>query len=204
MKPRKLVCGVGVNDADYVVVKYGIAEVNGVRKRRQVWVCPYYRVWANMLKRCYSVKYQEQKPTYAGCTVSEEWLTFRSFKNWMETQDFEGKQLDKDILTKGNKVYSSDTCVFVTQVVNMFTTDRGNDRGKWLLGVSWHKKTEKFLARCNNPFTGKTESLGLFSCEQEAHQVWRKRKQELAHELAAIQTDPRVAKALINRYTRIS
>lgn len=40
------------------------------------------------------------------------------------------------------------------------------------------------------------------SSEQEAHEAWLKRKLELAHELAAIQEDPRVAKALTDRYSK--
>ena len=87
-------------------------------------------------------------------------------------------------------------------MVNMFTLDRGAARGEWLLGVYWNKPTGKFLAGCRNPFTSKREHLGLVTCEKEAHEAWRKRKQELAHKLAAIQTDPRVAKALISRYSK--
>ena len=119
----------------------------------------------------------------------------------MGTQDWEDKQLDKDLLVEGNKVYSPKTCVFVTRMVNMFTTDRGNDRGELPIGVDWHKGSGRFRSRCRNPFTKKNEHLGLFDCEQEAHQAWLRRKLELAYELAELQTDPRVAEALINRYS---
>ena len=201
MKLRKLVYGVGVNDADYAVTEWETIVVNGVRKQNMVWMCPYYLAWLNMLKRCYSTKYQERKPTYKGCSVSEDWLTFSNFRSWMERQDFEGKQLDKDLLFEGNKVYSAETCVFVTKGVNLFTTDCGAARGEWSIGVCWHKGVNKFMSRCRNPFTKKKEHLGYFTCEAEAHQVWLKRKLELAHLIAAEQTDERVAKALIARYT---
>lgn len=203
MKTRKLVCGVGVNDADYVVVKWEeIGHIDGKRKQKQVWVCLYYRTWADMLKRCYSAKFQDKQPTYKGCTVSEDWLTFTSFKNWMMTQDWEGNQLDKDLLFEGNKVYGPETCVFVTQMVNTFVSDSGAARGKWQIGVCWNQEKGKFQSQCSNPFTKKQEYLGLFTSEQEAHQAWLKRKLELAYELAAIQTDPRVSEALINRYSK--
>jgi len=197
----KLVCGVGINDADYVVKKWETISANGVRKQKLVWECPYYRTWKSMLNRCYSTKLQDGNPTYKGCSVSEEWLRFSNFKRWMECQDWEGMQLDKDLLFEGNKVYSGETCVFVARMVNTFTTDRGNDRGEWLIGVNWDKRDGKFKSSCRNPFTKKGEYLGLFTCEVEAHQAWLKRKLELAHLLAAIQTDERVAKALIERYT---
>lgn len=203
MKPKKLVHGVGINDADYVTQKNEtIGYVDGKQKRKVVWFCPYYNTWKNMLERCYSAKKQESYPTYIGCTVSDEWLTFSNFKSWMERQDWEGKQIDKDILFEGNKVYSAETCVFVTKMVNMFTIDRGAARGEWLIGVHWDKARAKFRASCNNPFTKKIEKLGRFTCEKQAHEAWLKRKLELAHELAAIQTDPRIAKALINRYSK--
>ena len=202
MKPRKLVHGVGRNDAGYAVQKYGIVEVNGVRKRRRVCICPYYIVWVSMLQRCYSTKCQERHPTYKGCTVSEDWHTFSNFKAWMEAQDWEGLEIDKDLLVKGNKVYDPETCIFVSQMVNSFANDCRATRGEWLIGVNLHKQTGKFRARCHNPFTRKQEHLGYFTCEKEAHEAWRKRKNELAHELAAIQTDPRVAKALISRYSK--
>lgn len=205
MKPKnkKLVYGIGINDADYVVQKFEtIGYINGKQKQKRVWRCPYYKTWANMLERCYSAGYQERHPTYRGCTVSKEWHTFSNFRAWMEEQDWEGKQLDKDLLIEGNKTYSSDTCVFVTQAVNKFTADSGAARGEWLIGVYWDKEKGKFKTQCSNPFTKKREHLGLFTSEQEAHEAWLKRKLELAHELASIQTDPRVAKALIKRYSK--
>lgn len=202
MKPRKLVYGAGINDADYVTErKETVGYVDGKRKRKLVWICPYYSAWRDMLKRCYSAKHQERNPTYIGCTVSEDWHTFSNFKAWMETQAWEGLQLDKDILIEGNKIYSAETCVFVSPLVNSFTIDCRAARGEWLIGVCWHKRDGKFIAQCSNPFTGKRERLGHFTCEQQAHNAWQSRKLELARELAAIQTYPRVAKALIDRYT---
>ena len=197
----KLVYGVGINDADYAVTEWETIEVNGKRKQKLVWMCPYYQSWIGMLKRCYSPKYPDRNPTYRCCSVSKEWLRFSNFKMWMECQDWEGMQLDKDILFEGNKVYSANTCVFVTQMVNLFTIDCGATRGEWMIGVNWHKASSKFVSQCSNPLTKKREHLGLFVNELEAHQTWLKRKLELAHLLAAEQTDERVAKALIERYT---
>jgi len=200
MKAKKLVCGVGINDADYAVHKWKtIRCADGKQKQRLVWRCPFYQSWKDMLNRCYSIKTQERQPTYEGCTVSEEWFLFSNFRAWMVTQDWEGKQLDKDLLFEGNKIYSAETCVFVTRVVNSFTIDGGAARGEWMIGVDWHKG--KFRSSCCNPFTKKQEHLGMFTSEQDAHQEWLKRKLELAYELAAIQTDERVAKALISRYS---
>ncbi len=73
-----------------------------------------YKTWRHMLERCYDKKYQAKRPTYIGCSVCAEWHNFQIFAEWMSEQDYEGKQLDKDIKVKGNKVYSPDTCTFVT------------------------------------------------------------------------------------------
>ena len=201
MKIRGLVFGVGINDADYVVKRWKTIEVDGKRKRKRVWECPFYRTWYSMLNRCYSAKFQELRPTYKGCSVSEEWKTFSNFRAWMVTQGWEGMQLDKDLLFAGNKIYSAETCVFVTHSVNSFTLDRGNDRGEWMIGAYLDKRRSKFQSRCSNPFTNKQENLGYFDSEQEAHQEWLKCKLELAYELAEMQTDQRVAEALISRYS---
>lgn len=199
---KKLVYGVGINDADYVVkvseADYSGRNPSGGYKKKLVWVCPFYRVWTDMLGRCYSDKLQEKYPTYKGCSVAQEWLTFSNFKGWMGKQDYKDKQLDKDILLEGNKVYSPDTCVFVSCAVNLFVTDSGKAREEWPIGVYWDKSSEKFKAQIS--INGKQKFLGYFTCPQEAHKAWLAAKLELAYALAAEQTDSRVAEALINRY----
>ncbi|MNY45117.1 hypothetical protein D3C86_1801990 [compost metagenome] len=46
----------------------------------------------------------------------------------------------------------------------------------------------------------KSNHLGYFLCPEEAHAAWLSAKRIQAKELAEIQTDPRVAKALVDRY----
>lgn len=153
-----------------------------------------------MLKRCYNHSHIRRHSSYADCLVCDEWLIFSNFKRWMETQDWEGKQLDKDLLVEGNKIYSPDTCVFVDAITNTFTIDCSASRGKWPIGVSFDRSKGSFKVRCSNPFTKTNESIGRFSCPDAGHLAWRKRKHELACQLAELQTDDRVAKALKNKY----
>ena len=204
MKEKKLTCGVGVNDADYVIQKCESWYENGKRKRKLIWMCPYHTKWHNMLERCYSEKKQEMRPTYKGCSVYEPWLTFSNFKTWMEKQEWEGMQLDKDILIEGNKEYHPDKCVFVHNKVNSFLTDCRSSRGEYKIGLYLDKKhkSKPYRALCGNPFTGKQERLGYFTTEQEAHDAYRKRKYELAIALANSEyvTDVRVKKALLERF----
>ena len=199
MKKKKLVYGVGINDADYPVqIKETICYVDGKRKQKLVWICPFYQKWVSMMARCYSPKYQDKYPTYKDCFVCEEWKYFSNFKEWISQQSYEGKVLDKDILVRANKVYSPETCVLVDSRVNNFLIDSAATRGKYLLGVTLHKQTSKFSSTGNN--FGQRTHLGLFDTELEAHKAWLAFKLEQAKILAAEQTDPRVAKALIERY----
>ena len=186
-----LIFGCATNDAGYAVQP----SIFG----RQV-TCKFYQTWLNMLRRCYSDVEQARFPTYIGCTVCNEWHLFSNFKRWMEAQDWRDKSLDKDILLVGNKVYSPDACVFVTIETNTFVIDSLASRGNFPLGVNYDKSSKKYRARCRNPFTKKADYIGRFSCPQEAHQAWRKRKREIACQLAEIQTDERVANALRERY----
>lgn len=198
-KSCKLIFGIGFLDADYVVQKRESYRDDGKLKQRLLWICPFYRKWTSMLQRCFDPKLHKKRPTYAGCQVCDEWLVFSKFRQWMETQDWEGKQLDKDILFPGNKVYSPETCVFVSHRVNSFVTERNARRGQCVIGVSWLPLKQMFMASCRNEM-GKNKNLGYFSTETEAHLAWLAFKLKQAKLLAAEQTDPRVAKALIDRY----
>lgn len=195
-KQSRLSYGVGINDSPYQVCGY--TTVDG--KRQQAWMCPIYRHWVCLLQRCYSDKFHEKQPCYADCTMDEWWHRFSNFADWMTFQDWEGKDLDKDILIPGNKHYSEETCVFVSPALNRFLTDRKRFRGKYPIGVHWVEREKKFQAQCNNPFTRKKEFLGYFDDCISAHRVWRARKHELSCKYAEEQTDERIAQALRLRY----
>jgi hypothetical protein len=195
-KKEKKVRGVGINNADYAV--YKTETVNG--KSNIIWRCPYYSTWDSMLRRCYYEPYLKKYPTYQGCSVCDDWIYFMTFKAWMETKNWQGKDLDKDILVESNKVYSPETCRFVDRSLNMFLCDSGATRGEWPLGVYWQKAAGKFQVKCKNPFTKKSDYLGLFNCPEAGHLAWRKRKHELACQWADLQDDLDIAEALRKRF----
>lgn len=188
--------GVGIKDNDYPLVKKKL--VNG--KWVIVWVCPFYAKWKDMLMRCYSEKYLSKHTSYVGCSVCEEWLTFSSFKNWMEKQEYKGKQLDKDLLFVNNKVYSPITCVFVDPLLNSFII---NDKcGAGYVGANWHKRDKVYGSNISNPFSGKLEFLGNFKTAHEAHCSWVVRKNQLVEELITHLNieDEAIINALRSRY----
>lgn len=192
---ERLVYGVGINDADYLVTIEDIVD----GKRKVIWRCPFYSRWMNMFERCYSLKFHIRRPTYSDCSVAKDWHKFSSFKRWMEKQDWEGKQLDKDLLFPGNKIYGPDTCIFIDNSVNNFLLERGAARGDLPLGVHFNKKKNKFQATCSSVL-GKRKNLGYFETAKEAHKAWLDFKFEQAKILASLQVDQRVAKALLTRY----
>ena len=198
---NKLVCGVGVNDLPYrTEVKEWVTEDGGKRVRKLVFRCPYYAAWKSMLERCYSKNYLERNPSYIGTSVCSEWVYASEFKKWMEQQDWDGKSLDKDIISPGSRLYSPETCAFVLPATNNFVIACDASRGDYPIGVDLFKRTGKYRALCNNPFTVEQEHLGYFSTPEEAHEAWRKRKHELAQLVAATESDMRVVEALKKRY----
>lgn len=186
LKHRKLVYGVGINDANYTTQ----AVINGVSVS-----CPFYRRWTGMLKRCYSEKELKRNPSYGECSVAEGWHTFNTFKSWMEEQDWEGKHLDKDLLITDNKIYSPEVCIFIGVEVNTFIAEK---RGSLPFGVSYHKRDKVFQSGIK--VGGKRVFLGNYKSPEEAHQAWKEAKYKQAVQLASEQADLRVAAALIERY----
>lgn len=144
-----------------------------------------YVTWVNMLKRCYSSKCHEKFPTYENCTVCKEWHNFQVFAEWYYSHfyEIEGQRmdLDKDILHKGNKIYSAETCVFVPQSINALFVKRDNKRGEYPIGV--HKNGNKFRAMlCKGD--GKRIHLGYYSTPKEAFQAYKQAKEDYIKEVA--------------------
>lgn len=179
---KSLVQGVGINDADYVTVY----KTNG----REI-TCPFYRKWRNMLKRCYNPIYLDKRPTYEGCRVCTKWLRFSNFRKWMITQDWQGKDLDKDLLIKGNKVYSPSRCVFINSSTNKAIAESRSSKNKrgLLAGVTLNKNSGKYSSRVRKGIPSKNHYLGSYLTEKEAHNIWRLEKAIHFKNLANSETD---------------
>jgi hypothetical protein len=188
-KDKRLVSGKGFND----VKGPFFWEQDGIK-----FYCPYYRRWASMLDRCYSDKVHKRNPTYIECYVCDAWLLFSTFKAWMQTQDWEGKALDKDLLVPGNKVYSPETCVFITPTLNAFIVEKGLNKSKYLLGA-YIRPDGRFSSTVMG-LDGKLKYIGNYATEEEAHLAWAKEKWQLAIKFSSEQKDPRIVEALISRY----
>ena len=190
------VYGVGIAGAKYP------STINGVLTKE-------YTLWCSMLKRCYSDGFKKQRPTYEGCEVSESFKSYEYFYEWCHIQiGFSNKdwQLDKDLLAKGNKIYSEDFCVFIPSDINLLLTKRTASRGKHLIGVCWHNTNKAFMAQVGKN-KGKQEHLGFFKTELEAFNAYKKAKEAFVKEQAnkfKSQIDPRAYNALMNYTVEIT
>ena len=143
-----------------------------------------YEVWQNMLERCYDNKYKEKHLTYEHCEVCKEWYNFQNFAKWHENNYYTVRDevmcLDKDILFKGNKIYSPETCMIVPQTINTLFIKCDKLRGNLPIGVSI--KRNKYRATlCVN---GKQINLGSYNTPQEAFQAYKKFKENYIKQVA--------------------
>jgi hypothetical protein len=100
----------------------------------------------------------------------------------METQDWVGKQIDKDLLLSGNKCYSPDTCVFISPQLNKFLQDAfSNKRDGGVKGYYFDKWRGKFVAQCSDHTTGKLKHLGMFIEESDDRYLQLRFCQERKH-----------------------
>lgn len=175
---RKLVFGVGINDADYIVRP----RING-----KLLTCPFYAKWYDMLTRCYSAKMHKRHQTYKDCSVFDGWLIFSNFKKWMIRQDWEEKDLDKDLRYTGNKIYSPETCIFVSQEINTLTMDCGASRGELPKGVYLHHGGVRFVASYTG--YGKKKHIGCFGSPEKASEAYKKEKSQHILDIATTQDE---------------
>ncbi|WP_296193703.1 MULTISPECIES: hypothetical protein [unclassified Psychrobacter] len=163
-------------------------------------ISPEYQCWFDMIRRCYSENSHIKAPTYINCSVDDRWHNFQNFAAWFHGKGGykKGYQLDKDILVKGNKVYSEDNCCFVPRQINNLFISSGNTSDILPIGVSFSKVMGKFVSAMS--VNGRIKTLGYSDCAAEAHSFYVEAKEayvknkaiEWRHEI-----DDRVFKALI-------
>ena len=190
------VCGVGIVGTKYPPTISG-------RNTKE------YDLWKSMVRRCYSDDFKNKHPTYKGCEASENFLHYEYFYEWCNEQigfGADGFEIDKDLLTKGNKIYSESTCVFIPAEINSVLTKCTASRGKYLIGVCWHNTNKAFVARVNKN-KGKQEHLGFFNTELEAFNAYKQAKEAFVKEQANEwkgQIDDRAYYALMNYTVEIT
>lgn len=176
---------------------YGFG-INDIRE----WDGDLYKCWWAMISRCYNVNH-EKHYAYIDCYVCDEWKYLSNFKEWYYNHHVNGWHLDKDILFKGNKVYSPDTCCFVPCEINLTFTKRHNRRGLLPIGVILtHNKYESSIR-----IYDKRIHLGFYNNIDDAFNAYKIAKENRIKELAdkwKDQLEPRVYQALYNYQVEIT
>lgn len=155
-----------------------------------------------MNERCYSEKYHHKYPSYIGCEISDNFKNFDYFYEWCCTQIGFGNKdwhLDKDILVKGNKLYSEETCCFVPQEINALIVLQKSTRGSLPIGVRYNKMFNLYYSSMR--VFGLNKDLGMHTAPEEAFYAYKEGKEEHIKEVAnkwKDQIDVRVYNALMN------
>jgi hypothetical protein len=138
-----------------------------------------YNIWMAMKQRCNSKDLHVAHPSYKNCYICEEWLDFQVFAKWFDANYVEGYQLDKDLLVKGNKMYSPDTCCFIPQEINLAIIKPCIER-ELPIGVYKHRK--RFVVHIKE--NKQSKYLGLFSTVEEAANCYINNKKQQLKALA--------------------
>lgn len=151
-----------------------------------------YNKWSNMIRRCYDKEFQKKNSTYENCTVCEEWHNFQNFAKWFDENYYEmdGQRmaLDKDILVKGNKIYSPENCLIVPSRINNLFCKTDDKRGDLPIEVYYHKGAEKYSIFCSIYDRDKNKQkhsyLGLSNNLESAFKVYKQFKEKIIKEVA--------------------
>ena len=152
-----------------------------------------YNTWIHMLERCYDKKYKQKESTYKDVTCCDEWLLYENFYEWLHSQEnFDkwfknsGWHLDKDILAKGNKIYSPEICCLVPPRVNCLFVKNNARRGNLPIGVSYHSSSGAYNASLN--YNSKVKST-YFKTKNEAFIYYKIEKEKIIKQIAQEEFD---------------
>ena len=159
---HRSVYGIGhIGDGKYIASEKGIHA-------------PHYNTWRHMI-RCCSEAYQEKHPRYRGYTVSDEWRNYQVYAAWYDQNRYEIKgetiTLNNNILFKGNKLFSKDTCILVPKKINSLLGNRGRPNGGLPKGVRL-QANGKFLAYFNK------KGISVSSTKEKAFRAYKTAKED--------------------------
>lgn len=139
-----------------------------------------YRAWKNGITRCYGEA--SKNNSYNECSFCEYFLEYQNFAEWYESHESYGLgyHLDKDLLVRGNKIYSPETCTMLPIEINQAIgiSEIGDlPQGVWKHGYGYccgvkyaHKKLRTYI--------------GFYDTPEEASAAYVKAKEDYIHSLA--------------------
>ena len=139
---------------------------------------PQYIRWKSMLCRVYYDKFNDIHTSYKNVLICDEWHNLQNYGKWDDENYIEGWQLDKDLLSKEQKIYSPETCCFIPQELNKFMTNIQQSNANGYIGARWHKRDKIWESSIS--INGKKTYLGRFNTEKEAHKAYQEVREGLA------------------------
>ena len=125
------------------------------------------QLWENLRNRTeyLPLRNPSRHGKYADVIVCGEWKDFQVFADWFYSTKsnghyHEGWTLDKDLLVKGCKVYSPETCVFLPPEVNRALNTRSRARGELPVGLCYGGKNRAFIDM-------------QYGCDDPDYHVWK-------------------------------
>ena len=139
-----------------------------------------YRQWREVKSRCTKESFKILNPTYKDCSISKEWLTFQNFCHGYLQMSGSSRDwdIDKDILIKGNKIYSKETCCLIPHEINSLIMTNKHNRGNLPIGVSFRNINDlkkPYYSRCN--INHKLVNLGYFETPELAFEAYKVAKE---------------------------
>lgn len=159
-----------------------------------------YSVWAGTVERCYCLVRLAKRPSYVGCYISDDFLCYQNFAEWYTAHECYGLgyELDKDLLIKGNKIYSAETCTLIPKEINLAIRVERIKDSNLPIGVM-KNKVGGFTSSIKVGTT--KEHLGTYKTPEEASAAYVLTKEAYVKELALEWKDkiePRAFEALMN------
>ena len=176
---KRGICNIGVND---------VRNSNSTKA---------YGVWDDLIARCCDEEYKQKHRCYKDVKICEEWLTFSVFKKWFDENYVEGWQLDKDMIERGNKIYSPSTCCFLPRELN--NVYKRNLSGRALPQCCRLTKSGKYIVTIKSQ--KQRIHIGTFDSVDEAFMAYKTKKEQIIRDTARKyedKLDKRVLNALLN------
>jgi len=167
---------------------------------------PESNTWNSMHERCNNFERKENVKNAAylreKAIVCDEWFDYQCFAEWWHSVEYKqvGWCLDKDILSKGNKLYSPETCCFVPQEVNILFINNRINRGKYPLGVYQHPVNKNYVASLRQGDRSLSQHIGSYPTVELAFAAYKNAKEIFIRSKAVLwkaQLDPRVYEAMM-------
>lgn len=166
-----------------------------------------YMAWASMIRRCYSKK--PNGKSYRECSVDERFRIFSDFSEWAKSQIGHGEpgfHLDKDLIQKGNKVYSPDLCVFLPADINNLLQLQKGRRGNLPIGVTAKREQPGFFY-ASMSVANKKFNIARCTTPNDAFEAYKAHKESRIKMLAELwkeKIDPRAFDALMRYEVQIT